>query len=71
MRCGGKRKKRGNKVVQVGNHSSPQALKCAGDLAEAQVEQAMADAVAKKKTDSTWKKEQAQKKKRRRRCVQP
>ena len=70
MRCR-KRKTRGNKVVQVGNHSSPQALRRARVCAEAQVEQAMADVVAEKKTDSTWQKKQAQKKKRRRRCVQP
>ena len=66
-----KRKKRVAKDVQVGNDSSPQELQRAALRAEAQVEQAMADAVKEKKTDSSWKKKQAQKKKRRRRCVQP
>ena len=72
MRCRKrKQKERGAQDVQVGNDSSPETLRRAALRAEAQVEQAMADVVAEKKTDSSWKKKQAKKKKRRRRCVQP
>ena len=70
MRCG-KRKKRGEKDVQVGNHSSPETLQDAGDMMQARVKQAMADAVKEKKNGSGSQKNQGKEKKRSRRCVQP
>ena len=69
LRC--KRKTRGKKVVQVGNHSSPQALQRAGNMIQATVKQGMADVVEEKKNGSGWNKNKEKEKKRRRRCVQP
>jgi len=66
-----KRKKRGKKVVQVGNDSSPDTLRRTGNMFEATVKQGMADAVKEKKNGSGSQKNQGKEKKRSRRCVQP
>ena len=69
LRC--KRKTREEQDVQVGNDSSPETLQDAGDMMQARVKQAMADAVKEKKNGSGSQTNKAKEKKRRRRCVQP
>ena len=72
MRCRKrKQKERGAQDVQVGNDSSPETLQDAGDMMQARVKQAMADAVKEKKNGSGSQTNKAKEKKRRRRCVQP
>ena len=72
MRCRKrKQKERGAQDVQVGNDSSPETLQDAGDMMQARVKQAMADAVKEKKNGSGSQKNQGKEKKRSRRCVQP
>ena len=72
MRCRKrKQKERGAQDVQVGNDSSPETLRDAGDMIQARVMQGMADVVEEKKNGSGWNKNKEKEKKRRRRCVQP